>query len=66
MTTIHKDINPTVADTSYDAGDIWSNDISYSRYVFTTGSTWVPNAPNSGVVIYPNEANKLLDCSIQP
>ena len=58
MATIHKDINPTVTDTAYSAGDVWTNDVTYSRYVFTTGNTWSPNGPNSGVLITPNECSK--------
>jgi len=58
MKIIHKDINPTGADTAYTAGDVWTNDVTYSRYVFTTGNTWSPNAPNNGVLITPNECSK--------
>lgn len=53
MATYRQNVNPTSGDTAYNAGDIWINTISYSRYVFTTGNTWSWTAEGSGV-LYAN------------
>lgn len=58
MATYYKDVNPTSGDTAYSANDVWCNQITYTRYEFTTGNTWTYKAEGSGVLYAGNEFSK--------
>ena len=61
MVTYYRDINPTSGDTAYESGDVWCNQVTYVRYEFTTGDTWVHKPESSGVLYVNKECSKKMN-----